>query len=110
MALYDLGKETGLTIDIGDEFTTITPIHDGYLLHRQIMKIDCGGNDIIDYFLRILQMKGYFLHPKSDFLIGRELKNKYCFDYNIPIIRIPYWHLDNICLNDLLLETTTFKI
>jgi hypothetical protein len=36
------------------------------------------------------------------------IKNEYCFNNNIPIIRIPYTHLDNICLDDLLLETSKY--
>lgn len=79
MALYILGKETGVVLDIGDEITRICPVSSSYLLKHQIKKIDFGGNDIIDYLIRKLQMKGYDLHPISDFLIGRELKNKYCF-------------------------------
>ena len=79
MALYSYGSETGVVLDIGDEITNIIPIDHGHLLKKQIKKVDCGGNDIIDYLIRILQMKGYDLHPKSDFLIGRELKNKFCF-------------------------------
>ena len=35
-------------------------------------------------------------------------KNKYCFDNNIPIIRIPYTHLNELSLEDLLLETSKF--
>jgi len=37
-------------------------------------------------------------------------KNQWCKENNIPLIRIPYTHLDKICLKDLLLETTTFLI
>ena len=37
-------------------------------------------------------------------------KNNWCKQKNIPIIRIPYTHLNKICLQDLLLETTTFLI
>lgn len=42
---------------------------------------------------------------KRDFI-----KNKYCLDNNIPLIRIPYYHFDNLNLKDLLLDTTTFLI
>lgn len=38
-----------------------------------------------------------------------ELRNQYCKEHNIPLIRIPYTHLKNLCLEDLLLETTTFR-
>lgn len=38
------------------------------------------------------------------------IKNEWCKQHNIPIIRIPYSHLNKITLNDLLLETSTFII
>lgn len=38
------------------------------------------------------------------------IKNQWCFDNNIPIIRIPYTHLSKICLEDLLLETSSFIV
>ena len=37
-------------------------------------------------------------------------KNEYCFQNNIPIIRIPYTHYLNLELKDLLLETSNFII
>lgn len=39
-----------------------------------------------------------------------EYKNKWCKDNNIPLIRIPYTHLNNICIEDLLLETSQWRI
>lgn len=36
------------------------------------------------------------------------VKNEYCFNHNIPIIRIPYTYLENLELQDLLLETSHF--
>lgn len=36
------------------------------------------------------------------------IKSKWCKENNIPLIRIPYTHYDNLCLNDLLLETSNF--
>lgn len=37
-------------------------------------------------------------------------KNQYCFDNNIPIIRIPFSHKDEIRIDDLLLELSPFVI
>lgn len=37
-------------------------------------------------------------------------KNKWCLENNIPIIRIPYTHLNNIKITDLKLETSDFII
>lgn len=39
-----------------------------------------------------------------------KIKNQWCKEHNIPLIRIPYTHLKNICLEDLLLETSQFII
>ena len=38
------------------------------------------------------------------------IKNQWCKDNNIPLIRIPYTHLDNLCIDDLKLETSKFII
>lgn len=37
-------------------------------------------------------------------------KNQWCKENNIPLIRIPYTHLNNLCIEDLLLETSKFII
>ena len=36
------------------------------------------------------------------------MKNQWCIENNIPLIRIPYTHFKDLCLNDLLLETSNF--
>lgn len=38
------------------------------------------------------------------------IKNQWCKDNNIPLIRVPYWHLNDLTIEDLKLETTTFLI
>lgn len=59
-------------------------------------------------------------NEKSDFWDNEEkfkltqfrdkLKNQWCKDNNIPLIRIPYWHLKDLCIEDLKLETSSFII
>ena len=39
-----------------------------------------------------------------------EFKNQWCKENNIPLIRIPYTHKNKICLEDLLLESSIYKI
>ena len=48
---------------------------------------------------------------KEKFLKTREhdrIKNEYCFQHNIPIIRIPYTELENITIEMLKLETSQY--
>ena len=37
-------------------------------------------------------------------------KNTYCLSNKIPLIRIPYWHYDDLCIEDLLINTTLFLL
>lgn len=39
-----------------------------------------------------------------------EYKNQWCKDNNIPLIRIPYTKFDTLSIEDLMLETTKFRI
>ena len=38
------------------------------------------------------------------------IKNQWCKEHSIPLIRIPYTHLNDLCIEDLLLETSQFVI
>lgn len=42
--------------------------------------------------------------------IRDNIKNQWCKDNNIPLIRIPYWHFKDLCIEDLKLETSNFII
>lgn len=39
-----------------------------------------------------------------------KIKNQWCKENNIPLIRIPYTHLNDLCIEDLLLETSKFIV
>ena len=38
------------------------------------------------------------------------IKNNYCLANNIPLIRIPYVHLDNLSVDDILLDKTKYRV
>lgn len=72
------------------------------------------GNYIIEY-----DGQQHFMHTnlgwndKEHFEKVQErdrLKNEYCKKNNIPIIRIPYTQYNDLCLDDLLLETSQFVL
>lgn len=43
-------------------------------------------------------------------IIHDKIKNQWCETNKIPLIRIPYYHLDNLSINDLKLETSLFRV
>lgn len=52
-------------------------------------------------------------HTKDQLLLQQqrdEIKNNFCFKNNIPLIRIPYTHLKELCIEDLKLETTKYLV
>ena len=52
-------------------------------------------------------------HSQEHLLAQQErdaIKNQWCKENNIPLIRIPYTHLKDLCIEDLLLETSKFII
>ena len=55
--------------------------------------------------------RGWFSDEYREDLRNRDqTKNKWCKDNNIPLIRIPYTKLDTLCIEDLMLETTQFRV
>jgi hypothetical protein len=47
-------------------------------------------------------------HEKTK--IRDAIKNQWCKENNIPLIRIPYTHLKDLCIEDLLLETSNYVV
>lgn len=68
--------------------------------------IEFDGEQHFGYTGRDWSTKKHFEEGRRNDLI----KNKYCFDNNIPLIRIPYTRLDKLNIQDLLLESTEFRL
>lgn len=83
------------------EYTFSNLKHNGNLL-RFDFAILSGGHPIklIEYDSEIhFQRVNYFHKTNSEFKQAQErdrIKNKYCLLNNIPLIRIPYWELENL--------------
>lgn len=86
---------------------------------KQVLKFDfyVNNNYLIEYDgIGHYQPRQFGGMTKEQSIIAFEqqkrydqLKNNYCKENNIPLIRIPYTHLDKLCIKDLLLETTKFR-
>ena len=74
-------------------------VNNQYLIEydgRQHFKADNSGWNTLEQ-LKITQARDNF-------------KNNWCKENNIPLIRIPYTHYNDLCINDLLLETSQYII
>lgn len=89
-----------------------------------MFKYSTGGNSKFDFYVDnkyLIEYDGE-THYQANFrgwytperLKGQQerdmIKNQWCKDNNIPLIRIPYTHLKDLCIEDLLLETSKFIV
>lgn len=67
--------------------------------------------DGMQHFKDMSSEKSWFKPGDLEIIKQRDVyKNKWCYEHNIPIIRIPYTEIDKITLNDLKLDTTKFLV
>lgn len=74
-------------------------VNNSYLIEfdgKQHFTYNVDGWNDKEYFMKLKQHDQY--------------KNQWCKKNNIPLIRIPYCHLNNLCIEDLLLETSLFIV
>ena len=78
LSLCGKGQTSGLILDSGHEVTHCVPIYDGQQIDDGILRADLGGNDVTDYFLRLLAQKSYFFEGRAEREIVREIKERVC--------------------------------
>ena len=87
-------------------------------IDHKILRYDFAILNIENNIQYIIEFDGKQHFEATEFFGGKEqllitqqndiIKNQWCKDNNIPLIRIPYTHLNNLCLEDLQLETSKF--
>lgn len=85
------------------DYTTQLPRFDFYVNNNYLIEFDG-----MQHFSSVELFGG-----EDKFKIQQErdnYKNQWCKENNIPLIRIPYTKLDTLCLEDLMLETTQFRV
>lgn len=111
LAIFNLLKEHNISFQCEKSFddcifldTNKKARFDFYINNKYIIEYD--GSVHFLYSDKGWNNKENFEKTKQHDII----KNNYCKQNNIPLIRIPYTHLEDLCIEDLLLETSQFKI
>lgn len=87
------------------EDTQRHPRFDFYVNNSYLIEFDG-----VQHF-RPSSQKGFFPLDVHEKIKERDvIKNQYCLQHNIPIIRIPYTRLKNLVIEDLLLESSPYLI
>jgi hypothetical protein len=79
-----------------------------------------NNDNKLDYFIEYDGEQHYGYKDSNEFWLNKEyyektimrdnIKNQWCKDNNIPLIRIPYTHLKDLTLADLQLETSQYIV
>ena len=79
LALYAVGRTTGLVIESGHGLTQVLPHFEGYRMAPAGNKVALGGIDVTHHLARLLTERGHLYTravTSSQFEIVREIKEK----------------------------------
>ncbi|KAE9611197.1 putative Actin family [Lupinus albus] len=61
------GRATSLVVDCGGGSTTVVPVHDGYVLQKDVATTPIGGEFLTDCLMKSLESKGIMIKPRYSF-------------------------------------------
>ncbi|KAG2389097.1 hypothetical protein C9374_014497 [Naegleria lovaniensis] len=80
LILYSSGNYTGLSVDIGHNVTTLTPIYGGYTFYNAVKRVHLGGDDVTKQLKKLLMIeKGFYTESFGEHEAIRIMKENCCF-------------------------------
>lgn len=77
LALYSVGRTTGLVFDIGDGVSHAVPVDGGYSLPRAIVRLELAGRHVTDHLGSLLKHRGCSFTTTDELEILRKIKNNF---------------------------------
>jgi len=63
LSTFAAGRATALVLDCGGSISRVSPVHDGYILKKGVIKNGLGGEALTQYLTRQLQQKQVVVKP-----------------------------------------------
>lgn len=79
LALYALGRRTGLVLELGHGVVNVVPVVDGYTIPEGILRYNVAGDDITSYLERILKERGYSFPTSAEHEIVQDIKVSFIY-------------------------------
>eukprot|EP00055_Hartaetosiga_balthica_P011943 m.56137 g.56137 ORF g.56137 m.56137 type:complete len:508 (+) comp7785_c0_seq1:161-1684(+) len=81
LAIFGLGKTTGVVVDIGHEVSMCAAVYHGEVIPSTVKRLNIGGRNLDVYLSKLLSEKDIFISPDKGFesLILRDMKERTCY-------------------------------
>ncbi|XP_072904659.1 actin-6-like [Hemitrygon akajei] len=77
LSIYAYGCTSGLVVDCGHGYSSVVPIHEGYIIPHIATTVNYAGNDLTKYLMNLLNQNGHMLST-NDYQTVEYIKHKYC--------------------------------
>ena len=77
--ISEAGLKTALVISLGENESFIVPIYNSFVLNHAIESYNITGQDIINYFKRLLLQEGALVGISPDNSLIKDIKKKVCY-------------------------------
>lgn len=74
LALYALGRTTGVILESGFGVTHVVPIYEGCVISSAILRFDLAGRDLSDRMVQLLSARGYSISTSFERDIVNQMK------------------------------------
>ena len=82
LSLFNAGKDTGISVDIGDGISSFVPIYYGCSLPHAIIRSNLAGRILTQYMKQLLEDKGKIFSTMAEKEIIKDIKEKACYISN----------------------------
>ena len=79
LSLYNIGKHTGIIIDLGENITYFAPIFYGCPLPHAVFRINLSGKDLTEYMIKLLTESGNVFSTIAEKEMIKIIKEKLCY-------------------------------
>ncbi|XP_055488442.1 actin-like protein 7A [Leucoraja erinacea] len=78
LSIYAYGCTSGLVVESGHGYSSVVPIHEGYIMPHITTTVDYAGNDLTKHLIKLLNQSGHML-SMADYQLAEHIKQEYCY-------------------------------
>eukprot|EP01125_Pyxidicula_operculata_P007571 TRINITY_DN256_c0_g1_i2.p1 TRINITY_DN256_c0_g1~~TRINITY_DN256_c0_g1_i2.p1 ORF type:complete len:155 (+),score=11.14 TRINITY_DN256_c0_g1_i2:210-674(+) len=91
LGVYSFGYSSGLAVDIGEGTCNCVPVYEGHAIPHSTVTFDVCGRDLVDYFMKLLNQRGYSFTTTTERETARYMKENRSLHCSRTIIRTTRW-------------------